>query len=199
MHKLSTDLCATTVAILYCSAFIRARPTHLKLLAGCPLSAPATCTHGRYHPRSAWLSRLFRLRRDHWAVELLWFNRCECLTASELDCLDAEHGSAQCSATIMQHEENNSNNTVCRRTDRGPVEGGSVGVLLESGDGGRTEGDARGAPAGAFPFRALSADNELLALAEIVMCLVKARDAFPTTLEHDEVRPTHAAHTYHVE
>lgn len=63
-----------------------------------------------------------------------------------------------------------------------------MGGVLEGG-GGRTEGDAREAAARTFPFRALSADNELRALTEIVMCLLEARDAFPTTLEHDEVRP----------
>ena len=39
-----------------------------------------------------------------------------------------------------------------------------------------------------FPNRASSADNELAALTEVVMQLLEARDAFPTTLDHDEVQ-----------
>lgn len=37
-----------------------------------------------------------------------------------------------------------------------------------------------------FPGKASSAENELAALTEVVMQLLEARDAFPTTLEHDE-------------
>lgn len=52
----------------------------------------------------------------------------------------------------------------------------------------RTEIDASVENSGAFPFRALSAENELAALTEVVLKLHDAIRAFPTTIGCDEVR-----------
>lgn len=56
------------------------------------------------------------------------------------------------------------------------------------GRGGGGGKDAAARETGRFPCKALSAQNEAAALSKAMDCFAQARDAFPTTLEHDEVR-----------
>lgn len=158
--------------------------------------------------------RVFRLRRDCWAKELLHFNRCACLTASELDCLDAQRPwdvqrspiaatTTTTTTTLTSTPAGSSSGGNCEdvaHCDNGgkparkePDKNGKVDAAFSNGvERGtrrdRTEIDARVEDSGAFPFRALSAENELAALTEVVLKLHNAIGAFPTTIGCDEVR-----------
>lgn len=228
--------------------------------------------------------RILRVRRDVWSPELLQFCRCACLTAPELENLEAEATrptttpqgsrpadlldgarSSLCSAS-GDSKPTSSPSTVATARGTGcvqrssteatriiPKDGGGDGndppipgsLLVErkqniarpderqrrrgnrpytegeraiSKDGGRERaseageggGEGGGSVAAAaredcrFPRKALSAQNEVATLAKAMDCFVQARDAFPTTLEHDEVplktcsivQPTHHADMY---
>ncbi|CAN0301072.1 unnamed protein product [Laminaria digitata] len=199
--------------------------------------------------------RLFHLRRDLWSVDVLRFYRCACLTASELDKIEAEHdarrdpgrqqpvtgpeatrgvgdgggaagaggrgeggaggggrggggggGGEGCSCIPFSSGETDgdaSRGGTCRkvsalscssspraasdesgsRSGRGHAAGGAVAPERGSEDGAGTS-----TTRAVFPGKASSAENELAALTEVVMQLLEARDAFPTTLQNDEAQ-----------
>lgn len=71
------------------------------------------------------------------------------------------------------------------REERTNSEGDSIDRANEAGGGGNAVAAREACP---FPRKALSAQNEVAALMKAMDCVVQARDAFPTTLEHDEAR-----------
>lgn len=225
------------------------RPLLLSLAAGIPV---------RLH------RRILRVRRDIWSPELMRFCRCACLTATELDNLEAAarqqatttRGSNPADLLDGAHSSLCSSNgasrpahpsavaTACGRgcvqrassketrfggkaedgrpqhpvaetavSGNDPPNDGSPRIELKQslvradgkqgrrGGGGRDgwaertnsgdDGKERASKAGEacrFPCKALSAQNEVAALTKAMDFFVQARDAFPTTLEHDEVR-----------
>lgn len=160
--------------------------------------------------------RFFPLRYDTWSVEPLRFNRCACLVAPELDKLEAEHevrsgleqqGSGVFIATTGKDSGGGGSRHDKRNELRAPV--GAAGSLPFSLELHEESSDRRGrievegeeamkkkhnndegrvmiASGVCFPCRALSVENEQAVLTEIILLLLEARDAFPTTLEHDE-------------
>lgn len=189
--------------------------------------------------------RLMRLRRDVWSVELVQLNRCACLTAKELDELEAAHDTQH--TTIVQQQQqpdaciSSANVNGGREQVRGERRGGEcrlcvpdtlvtedkqdgsstgsgeacpasdassrlpLSEAVHDGSGSSTERSICARQGGAgdrhdeeregtttqgacFPRRALSAKHELTVLTEVALQLLEARDAFPTTLEHDEAR-----------
>ena len=175
---------------------------------------------------SRFVVSLFHLRRDLWSVDVLRFYRCACLTASELDKLEAEYvarsalggqqratdpaatgGGGDCHCVPLSAggtEGDGYGSRKCRTVSAALCSSSPREVSDESGSrsgrGCATDQAAapeRGSEGGAgtrtnerlfFPNRASSAENELAALTEVVMRLLEACDAFPTTLQHDEAR-----------
>lgn len=237
-----------------------------RLLPPLPHHAPCSFCLLRSSARSR--RRILRVRRDVWSPELLRFCRCACLTAPELDNLEA--GAKQQAATrplgsspaglmggtrsglcSASEESSTAHGTGCfqrRSTEatrldgkgedgkarclvagtaafygNGPPTRGSPQVeekqssatpdgrrrrqrdgrdagaerAISKADGRERASEAGGEEGGSvaaardgcrFPCKALSVQNEVSALTKAMDCFVQARDAFPTTLDHDEAR-----------
>lgn len=151
-------------------------------------------------------------------MDILRFNRCVCLTESDLDTLELGYDERHPPSEQHQSQqlleaggadtggEKKSDGVPCAILPADRSSRLRAGTTVENDQSarssrGRTQfvgDDGSGEPDGGqeeddplamgFPCRALSAGNELAALTEIVVLLLEARDAYPTTLEHDEAR-----------
>ena len=157
--------------------------------------------------------RKVRIRRGQWSSDLLQFNRCACLAVSELNHLEAQEDAR--SADHPSQSRPGADVAQARKAIGGARQAVTCAASepfcsrpgADFGDERIVKGrrlpldeeDARGSqlPSGescysnasrGFPGRALSVENELAALTEIVVQLLEARDVFPTKLESDEAR-----------
>lgn len=168
----------------------------------------------RYMPSDE--PRVFRLRRDFWTTEMLHFNRCACATASELDYLDANRARTDvdlpATATRLTpaggSPENDGDDDTTRTPpatcNRGKLSTAkrldlaakqemngsfSAGIGVWQSRQGKAEiGGDVALGNGGFPYQALSPENEMAALKELILSLRDTINAFPTSLGCDEVR-----------